>query len=125
MVTPMTRGMMKVFPWLAALLVGAAFAAGGRGPETVDVSAYPAEQQKNYQTFQVRCSKCHTLARPLNSRLRGEGWRAYIRKMMRKAGSGIDDGDSKAIFSFLEYYYQRRDGVTVDQPLPKEAAPQP
>jgi mono/diheme cytochrome c family protein len=38
------------------------------GPDTVDVSGYPADIQKAYkEVLQVKCAKCHTAARPLNS----------------------------------------------------------
>jgi mono/diheme cytochrome c family protein len=38
------------------------------GPDTIDVSAYPAEHQAAYKNvLKVKCSKCHTAARPLNS----------------------------------------------------------
>ncbi|HZH03885.1 MAG TPA: hypothetical protein VEY30_08885 [Myxococcaceae bacterium] len=100
--------MTKLAPWLLVILLSTAPEASEHGSDRLDVSAYPTEQQKNYEVFRVKCSKCHTLARPLNSRLTGEGWRAYIRKMIRKAGSGINDDNGKAVFSFLEYYYQAR-----------------
>jgi hypothetical protein len=38
------------------------------GPETIDVSGYPADLQATYkEVFQVKCARCHTAARPLNS----------------------------------------------------------
>ncbi len=40
---------------------------GDKGPAEIDVSKYPAEQQSNYNTFAKKCSKCHTLARAINS----------------------------------------------------------
>jgi mono/diheme cytochrome c family protein len=38
------------------------------GPDKIDVSSYPAEHQKAYkEVLQVKCAKCHTASRPLNS----------------------------------------------------------
>ncbi len=38
------------------------------GPDAVDVSSYPPEHQKAYkEVLLVKCAKCHTAARPLNS----------------------------------------------------------
>ena len=75
-----------------------------KGPETLDVSAYPKEQQENYKVFSVKCSKCHTLARPINSKyaLPAE-WTAYVDKMRHKKRSGIDEDSQKTITSFLIY----------------------
>ena len=38
------------------------------GPDKLDVSAYPKEIQKGYETMVNRGGKCHSPARPLNSR---------------------------------------------------------
>lgn len=38
------------------------------GPGTIDVSSYPPEHQKAYKdVLLVKCAKCHTPSRPLNS----------------------------------------------------------
>src|SRR5207249_7834766 len=38
------------------------------GPGSVDVSSYPPELQETYKNlFLVRCQRCHTSSRPLNS----------------------------------------------------------
>lgn len=42
--------------------------ANDTGPATIDVSGYPVEHQKAYkEVLQVKCAKCHTPSRPLNS----------------------------------------------------------
>jgi hypothetical protein len=74
------------------------------GPKTIDVSAYPPEMQKSYEVFAARCSKCHTLARPINSDYAlPDEWSRYVKRMMRKPGSGISPKDGKKIFEFLAY----------------------
>lgn len=75
-----------------------------KGPDTIDVSKYPQEQQDNYQVFAEKCSKCHTLARPINSPFAlPEEWSAYVTKMQHKKRSGIDEDAAKKISSFLTY----------------------
>ena len=50
----------------------------------LDVSGYPEKYQTLYKTFEVRCSKCHPLSRPLNARLRPEAWKKYVKKMISR-----------------------------------------
>jgi hypothetical protein len=78
------------------------------GPAWIDVNAYPPEQQQAYALFAQKCSKCHTLARPVNSSMRGDEWTAYVGRMSRKAGSGISPKDGEGILRFLIFDSQRR-----------------
>jgi hypothetical protein len=79
-----------------------------KGPSKVDVSSYPAEQQKAYKLFTDKCSKCHTIARPINTSMTREEWERYVKRMMHKPNSGISDSQGKAIFEFLAYDQQTR-----------------
>jgi cytochrome c5 len=74
------------------------------GPDSIDVSGYPQEMQAGYKVFAQRCTKCHTLSRPINSdyATRDE-WSRYVKRMMRKPGSGINKKDAKTVFDFLVY----------------------
>jgi len=74
------------------------------GPATIDVSTYSAEMQENYKVFAVKCSQCHTLARPINSDYAlPDEWSRYVKRMMRKPGSGINPKEGKQIYEFLTY----------------------
>lgn len=74
------------------------------GAKTIDVSSYPDEMKANYELFANRCSKCHTLARPINSDYALEDeWSRYVKRMMRKPGSGIKPKEAKKIYQFLAY----------------------
>jgi mono/diheme cytochrome c family protein len=74
------------------------------GPATIDVSGYPADMQAGYKVFAQRCTKCHTLSRPINSDYAtSDEWSRYVKRMMRKPGSGINKKDAKTIFDFLVY----------------------
>jgi len=72
-----------------------------KGPDKIDVSAYPAPQQAAYKVFSTKCSKCHTIARPINTMMKRDEWERYVKRMMHKPNSGISDAQGKQIFDFL------------------------
>jgi mono/diheme cytochrome c family protein len=74
-----------------------------KGPDKIDVSGYPAPTQAAYKLFSSKCSKCHTIARPLNTMMQRDEWRRYVSRMMHKPNSGISDNQGKEIFGFLIY----------------------
>lgn len=78
------------------------------GPAWIDVASYPPEQQQAYALFSQKCSKCHTLARPINSSMRGDQWNAYVQRMSRKPASGISPKDAERILGFLIFDSARR-----------------
>jgi mono/diheme cytochrome c family protein len=74
-----------------------------KGPDKIDVSAYPAPQQAAYKVFATKCSKCHTIARPINTLMKRDEWERYVKRMMHKPNSGINDNQGKQIFEFMVY----------------------
>jgi hypothetical protein len=55
--------------------------------------------------FAQKCSKCHSLARPLESGITDdEFWKAYVARMRRQPSSGISQSDEPPILRFLHYY---------------------
>ncbi len=74
-----------------------------KGPDKVNVSTYPPELQKGYKVFAEKCSKCHTIARPINTTMTRAEWERYVKRMMHKPNSGIGDSQGKTIFEFLVY----------------------
>ncbi len=74
-----------------------------KGPDKIDISAYPPEMQKDYKLFTGKCSKCHTIARPINTMMTRDEWERYVKRMMHKPNSGISDSQGKEIFDFLLY----------------------
>src|SRR4029078_5757453 len=74
---------------LAALvLLTAGCATSAR--DGLDAARLPAEVQPDYVVFARRCSKCHQLARPLNSGIHDDAmWADYVERMRRQPGSGI------------------------------------
>jgi hypothetical protein len=87
------------------LLLSCATHESRRG-DRVDVSKYPAEIQAAYEVFATRCSRCHTLARPLNARIDDpKHWIRYVHRMRLQPGSGIDARNGEIILRFLLYYH--------------------
>ena len=80
-----------------------------KGPNFIDVTAYLPKMQEAYDLFTRKCSRCHTVARPINSTFAAEEWRKYVYKMMRKPGSGLTPRTAEKIIEFLVYDAQHRD----------------
>jgi hypothetical protein len=93
---------------LVALLVAADPAQGrsGRdaGADRIDVSGYPAAQQRSYELFTAACAKCHPLARSVNARFSATDWKRYMKRVIRRPGSDISESQAAQIYDFLKYY---------------------
>jgi hypothetical protein len=94
---------------LAALLLGAEPADDKPdprdfGPGSIDVSRYPPEQRKNYEMYSAKCQKCHPLARSVNARFTSQEWKRYMKRMIRRPNSGINEEQAATIYEFLKYY---------------------
>jgi hypothetical protein len=91
-----------------------------KGPATIDVSKYPQGIQDNYAIFSQKCTQCHKLSRPINSDYAlPDEWSRYVKRMMRKPGSGIDSSDGKKIYEFLTYDSSVRKKAMLDDKLAK------
>jgi len=103
---------------VTALLVSLALLAGDKadydprdsGPDKIDVSAYPPEQQARYPVFKAKCAKCHPTARPINSRFDSSEWKRYMKKMIRRPNSGINEEQAADIYEFLKFYSSKQAG---------------
>lgn len=88
---------------LFACRTGAPARRGGL-PEA-EVMALPPAVQTSYRLFAVKCSRCHTLSRPLNASIyEHKHWESYVARMRRHAGSGISPADAEQILVFLRHY---------------------
>lgn len=68
----------------------------------VSESQLTPELRADYDVFAQKCSKCHSLAKPLNSHVDDdEVWVRYVAKMRRQPGSGISEADGVSILRFL------------------------
>ena len=70
--------------------------------------AIPRRMQAAYKLFTSKCSKCHTIARPINTMMKRDEWERYVKRMMHKPNSGISDSQGKQIFDFLVYDQTKR-----------------
>ena len=77
------------------------------GPSKLDVSGYPPEQQSRYPMFAAKCSKCHPLARPINATFDPPEWKRYLKRMIRRPNSGINEEQAQQIYEFLKFYSMR------------------
>lgn len=79
------------------------------GPESIDVSGYPQEQQKAYGLLELRCGKCHTLARAVNAPIvKKDDWRRFLKRMHLRSSGELPPKDLKTILEFLAYDSQVR-----------------
>ena len=91
-----------------------------QGPATIDVSKYPQGIQDDYEIFSQKCTQCHKLSRPVNCDYAlPDEWSRYVKRMMRKPGSGIDSADGKKIYEFLTYDSSVRKKAMLDDKLAK------
>ena len=73
--------------------------------EGLDTSKMPETIRADYDVFAHKCSKCHSLARPLSANITDdEQWVLYVNRMRRQPASGISYSDQEAILRFLRYY---------------------
>ncbi len=74
----------------------------GRG--SLDISSYPDQQKKNYEMYSVKCAKCHPLARSINARFSAQDWKRYMKRMIRRPNSGINEEQAANVYDFLKFY---------------------
>ena len=95
--------MMMLAPLVLAAQTSNVVLPQDKGPDKIDIGAYPAPQQAAYKVFSTKCSKCHTIARPINTMMKRDEWERYVKRMMHKPNSGISDSQGKQIFDFMVY----------------------
>jgi hypothetical protein len=95
--------MMMLAPLVLAAQTSNVVLPQDKGPDKIDIGAYPAPQQAAYKVFSTKCSKCHTIARPINTMMKRDEWERYVKRMMHKPNSGISDAQGKQIFEFLVF----------------------
>ncbi len=114
-----------------ATIAALSFAWGCSGwvPEGLDPATLPSDVQSDYALFAVRCSKCHSLARPLTSGIDDDNyWVDYVARMRRQPASGISAEDTVGILRFLHYFSleeKRKSGKLPAEMQGKTAAPAP
>jgi hypothetical protein len=77
------------------------------GPDHIDVSGYPPDQQKKYEYYSTKCNKCHPLARSVNAKYNPTEWKRYMKKMLRRPNSNINEEQAKLIYDFLKFHSEK------------------
>lgn len=96
----MTRTSL-LFSAVVAIVLGAC----GSRTEGLDRTQLPEDLKSDYDLFARKCSKCHSLARPIQAGITDdEQWVMYVNRMRRQPGSGISYDDQEHILRFLKYY---------------------
>jgi hypothetical protein len=90
---------------LLALAAGAIAACTGSRIEGLEPSKLPEDVRHDYAVFAQKCSKCHSIARPLTANITDdEQWVMYVNRMRRQPGSGISPEDQVQILRFLRWH---------------------
>lgn len=100
-------GFTRPNPWWIALTVTACVGllGCGGGGAGLHPESLPTDLQTPYALFAARCSRCHTLSRPLNAPVHStRHWELYVARMRRMPNSGINEADGREILRFLRYY---------------------
>jgi hypothetical protein len=73
--------------------------------EGMDPQQMPEQVRADYALFAHRCSKCHSLSRPLQSGIvSDEYWAEYVERMRKQPGSDISIEDTVPILRFLHFF---------------------
>lgn len=103
--------MLPVRGAVLAMTVALGCAAAQRG-EGLDLAAIPPAMRADYELFADRCSRCHSIARPLAAHVENvEHWTNYVARMRRQPGAMISEAEGARIVSFLVWFHdEHRDG---------------
>jgi hypothetical protein len=74
-----------------------------KGPDKINVTDYPAQQQAGYKLFSNKCASCHSLARPINTTMTRDEWERDVKRMINKPNSGTNFTQGKQIVDFLAF----------------------
>lgn len=109
MTTDLARGLCALIVLAVPVVASLGCGSTMRRPDGLDVATLPEDVRHSYDIFEVRCSRCHSLARPLNADIDDPAyWEDYVRRMRRQPGSGISRADAADILRFLRFYTAER-----------------
>ena len=114
---------------LCAILLGgvcASISACGSRSESLDPSTLPENIRTDYAVFARRCSRCHSLARPLGAGIKDDQhWELYVNRMRRQPASGISYDDQKHILAFLRWHAHELRAREANRDRPEAGPPSP
>lgn len=102
---------MRASATMVLALWGASTGCASQYAEGIDPAVVPPSLAADHALFNSRCSRCHTLARPLNARVDSPRyWQLYVSRMRRQPGSGITRDEEPRLVRFLTWYTDYRAG---------------
>lgn len=120
---------MSRIPELFAVALLASFASviacSGNRTEGMEQGKLPDDLRGDYAVFARKCSKCHSLARPLSATVESDQqWVNYVNRMRRQPGSAISPEDTVPILRFLHWYsFEAKNPVLPAMPSASAAPP--
>ncbi len=84
--------MRKLLAGVVGLCAGAAVVAAAGGDFDIETAR---------AVFEARCSRCHSLDRPLKKNKSRDGWKKTVYRMKRYAGGAISEDDAEQIVEYL------------------------
>jgi mono/diheme cytochrome c family protein len=69
----------------------------------IDTAGFPADIQKGYQVFRVKCNECHNLDTSLKPSMSSAQWAFEVKRMQNMPSSHFNDVEAKSILNFLNY----------------------
>ncbi|MBI4816753.1 MAG: hypothetical protein HY791_10870 [Deltaproteobacteria bacterium] len=106
-VKSLRRGLCCLLLVSVSACFGPAGARGGLSSE--QIAALPADVNEAYEVFARKCSRCHSLSRPLSAQVDDmDHWRRYVARMRRHPGSSITAEEGEVILRFLAFYVNER-----------------
>jgi len=122
----MSGGRLIILGFATAALALLGWGCTSWAHEGLEVATLPSEVQPDYALFARRCSKCHSLARPLTSGIDDDAyWLSYVTRMRRQPASGISEEDAVVILRFLHYFSVEERRKSGKLPAPPAAPPPP
>jgi hypothetical protein len=123
----MTRIRLLAFALALAFASASSVIACGARTEGLDRRKLPEDIHADYDLFARKCSKCHSLARPLQSGITVDAqWVNYVNRMRRQPGSGITYDDQEHILRFLRWFaadLRAKEGRGGASPAAPDASP--
>ena len=101
--------MLLIIDWRVAVIVAAFTGACSSGaprpnPLLSGVENPPERVREGCKIARVRCTRCHTIDRPLRAHVENpQHWQRYVRRMRLHPGSGISSSDEKKIIRCLVF----------------------
>lgn len=91
------------FIWVGGTGTARGQFAQNRDTVKVDTSGFPADVQKGFRLFKVKCNECHGLDTSLKTNMSSDRWANAVKRMQAMASSRFNDADAKSILDFLNY----------------------